>query len=62
MGKHELLFGTRKILAINFSQFWHIDRKRLPISGLYFAFIAGKVMKVEAVDKAIASSYIAGRN
>ena len=33
-GKHELLVGTRKILAIDFNRFWHPDRKRLPTPDL----------------------------
>ena len=33
-GKHELLVGTWKILAIDFSLFRHPDRKRLPIHAL----------------------------
>ena len=32
--KHGLSVGTRKNLAIDFSQLWHADRKRLPIPDL----------------------------
>ena len=33
-GKHELLVGTRKNLAFDFSRFWHPDRKKLPTPDL----------------------------